>query len=335
MVMKRAWPILVVDDEPETLRILMEFLTEEGYSVQEASNGQDALDLIARNDYAVVLTDWVMPQVGGDKIIEAVKTRNALTEVVVLTAYLSLQSMVEAIHYHVFDYLQKPIDLDRLSRTLDNALNQHRLALENQRIISRLNQQQEILRNRIEEVSRELEQLSTVDALTGLYNYRYFSDVLQTEISRSIRYGRPLTLAMLDLDYFKYYNDNYGHAKGNEALFAVAHRMQSMVREVDILIRYGGEEFAILLPETPKEKAKTNITRVCQCIRDMGLEVTTPDGKRLITLSCGLAACPEDAQDGESLVVAADLALYRAKSMGRNQVVFYTAALREAEEARS
>ena len=110
----------------------------------------------------------------------------------------------------------------------------------------------------------------------------------------------------------------------------IAERMRATVREVDALFRYGGEEVAILLPETPKGRARANVARVCRRVRDLALKVNTPEGPKIITLSCGLAACPEDARGAEMLTEAADLALYRAKSMGRNQIVFYTPALREA-----
>jgi len=329
MRMKELDPILVIDDEPETLRMLLEVLSDEGYAARGTTQGTEALEWIQRQEFAVVLVDLIMSPVRGERIIETVKAANPLTEVIVVTAHASLESTLEAIRYHVFDYLEKPFDLDRLIRTVKNALEQYQLARENERIISRLNRQHEILRERIQDVSRELKQLATVDALTGLHNYRYFSEVIQTEVSRAIRYGRPVTLAMLDLDYFKHYNDDYGHVQGNEALRRIAERMRATLREVDILFRYGGEEFAILLPETPKGRARTNIARVCRRVRDLDLAVRSPEGPKTITLSCGLAACPEDAQDAKALNEAADLALYRAKSMGRNQIVFYTPALRE------
>ena len=327
--MKESQPILVVDDEPETVRLLLEVLSDEGYRAQGTTQGPQALELIRKQEFAVVLVDLIMAPVRGEEIIQSAKAQNPLTEVIVITAHPSLESTMEAIHYHVFDYLEKPFDLDRLSRTVKNALDQYQLARENEGILSRLNRQHEILRERIEEVSKELKQLASLDALTGLHNYRYFSEVIQTEVSRAVRYGRSVTLAMLDLDYFKHYNDDYGHVQGNEALRQIAERMRATVREVDVLFRYGGEEFAILLPETPKGRARTNIARACRRVRDLALTVRSPDGPKTITLSCGLAACPEDARDAKALTEAADLALYRAKSMGRNQIVFYTPALRE------
>lgn len=331
--MKETWPVLVVDDEPEFLRMLVELLTEEGYVAVGVSNGARGIEKIRQSEYPVVLVDLIMNPVSGEEVIEAAKQHNPLTEVIVITGHPSLRSSMDAIRYQVFDYLRKPIDADRLLRTIDNAIAQYRLSAENKRLVDQLNRQQEVLRSRIVEVSGELEQLSTTDALTGLYNYRFYVEVLHTEISRALRYGRPLTLAMLDLDYFKYYNDTFGHQQGNKALQEISAEMRSTVREVDILIRYGGEEFAILLPETPKERARTIIARVCQRVRDLNFEATTSEGPRVITLSCGLASCPDDASEVESLTTAADLALYRAKSMGRNQIVFYTPALREAQRS--
>jgi len=328
--MKQSWSILVVDDEAPFLNMMVEFLKGEGYAVVGTVSGQEAVEQMEHNQFAVVLVDLVMSPMGGEDVIELAKKHNPLVEVIVLTGRPTLQSMVDAIRFQVFDYLPKPIDLDRLVRTLENALNQYHLKRENQRIVNQLNKQQDILRERIREVSGELEELSTTDALTGLFNFRYFSEIIQSEISRSLRYKRSLTLAMLDLDHFKHYNDNYGHVKGNEALKAVAEQMRATVREVDILVRYGGEEFAILLPETPKGRARTIVARVCQCVRDMNLKVQTGQGTKLITLSGGLASCPDDAKDQDTLIQNADLALYEAKVKGRDRIVFYTSALREA-----
>jgi diguanylate cyclase (GGDEF)-like protein len=333
-MMKKTWQVLLVDDDRYLLRVLEEFLTQEGYAVTAVQNGQEAIGLMAENDFAVVVTDLVMQPVSGERIIEEAKSSNPLTEVILLTAYPSLDTMVEAIRARVFDYLPKPVDLDRLSRTVENAVAAHELAVDNHRMIDQLNQQHEILESRITEVARDLEQLSTIDSLTGLYNYRYFAEVIQTEVSRAVRYRRPLALAMLDLDHFKHYNDCYGHVEGNKALEMIAEKMRATVRGVDILVRYGGEEFAIILPETPKEKARINLSRVCKCVRDLGLEIDMGGEKRLITISCGLAACPDDAEDSEELVQNADLALYRAKSMGRNQIVFYSPSLSEKEGKR-
>jgi len=334
LIMKETWKILVVDDDPVTLRTLTDTLSGKGYAVAPASSEAEALALIEKEDFAVVITAGDNSRINGCQIAEAAKNRSSLTEVIIITEYPTLDGTLTAIRQQAFELLTKPVDLERMFRAVENALNEYRLARDNAQMISQLSRQQEILRARIREVSRDLEQLSTIDALTGLYNYRYFSEVIQTEIRRSLRYQRPMTLAMLDLDHFKHYNDCYGHVKGNEVLREVAAQMRSAVREVDLVIRYGGEEFAILLPETPKEKARTNIARVCQRIRELDLAAETPEGRWPITLSAGLSACPEDGRDSETLITAADLALYRAKSMGRNQIVFYTPALRELEEKR-
>jgi diguanylate cyclase (GGDEF)-like protein len=333
-MLRKDWPILVVDDDPEFLEVMDQFLQNEGFDVKACPNGALALEEISKRDYALVISDLVMQPVSGEDIVKAVKKDCPGTEVIIITGYPSLGSTVEAIRFQVFDYLKKPLDFDKLVRTVDNAIVQHQLSLENERLISQLKQQEEVLRTRIDEVTQELEELSTTDALTGLYNYRYYSEVIFAEVSRSLRYNRPISLAMLDLDHFKFYNDTYGHQEGNKALQLVAGEMLSSVRDVDIVIRYGGEEFAILLPETDKKGARTIVSRVCECVRNLDLVIKRKGKETLqVTISGGLATCPEDADDAESLTQAADLALYRAKSLGKDRIVEYNPQLSQSEKA--
>jgi diguanylate cyclase (GGDEF)-like protein len=166
---------------------------------------------------------------------------------------------------------------------------------------------------------RKTQELTIVDELTGSYNYRHFAKKLTEEKRRSRRYGSALSLIMVDIDWFKKLNDNYGHEAGNLVLKQLSETIKKCIRDVDIFARYGGEEFAVILPQTPLRDARVIGERIRQQVeaRDfiIGENQTTN-----ITVSIGLTSFPENGKSQEELVSVADQALYHAKGDGRNQV---------------
>lgn len=174
---------------------------------------------------------------------------------------------------------------------------------------------------RLQYLGRRLQQLSTTDSLTGIANRRYVEDQLGDEWLRCTRSGTPLAAVMFDVDYFKKYNDHYGHQQGDVCLKAIAEKMAEYCRRPgDVCARYGGEEFLMLLPETSAKQANDIATEVCTAIAAMKLEHTkSPLG--IATVSIGVAAMvPESGKNYEQLIRQADIALYEAKANGRNQV---------------
>jgi len=165
------------------------------------------------------------------------------------------------------------------------------------------------------------QQLANADPLMGLFNHRYFQEHLQEEIIRAARFKHPLSLIMIDLDHFKKFNDTHGHPSGDQVLRQLANLIKSHIRKVDIPARYGGEELAIILPETDKAGAAVLAEKLRRAVEN---NLFFDDKQKVLshlTISLGVASYPEDAQTREELVEKADQALYRAKSLGRNRVV--------------
>ncbi|MBN2168416.1 MAG: sensor domain-containing diguanylate cyclase [Actinobacteria bacterium] len=166
----------------------------------------------------------------------------------------------------------------------------------------------------------EINRLAITDPLTGVFNVRRLEFVLKDEVSRSKRYGRPVSFLMVDVDNLKSYNDNLGHQMGDEALVTIASIMNKYTRDVDKVFRYGGDEFCVILPETDTPEAKVVAEKICFSVEEFSFpgEKNVPGGK--LTISVGLATFPSDADNEAGLIHEADLALYTAKQRGRNSV---------------
>jgi len=184
-------------------------------------------------------------------------------------------------------------------------------------ISERKRTEQELLR-----LQKELEELSLKDSLTGVANRRYLDRILEKEWTRSCRHHQPLSLAIFDIDYFKQYNDRYGHLQGDKCLKQVAQLLEESVRSVDVVARFGGEEFVLVMPQTDTAAARAVVERCYQRLAEAGiLHEASPIADRL-TFSCGLgSSLPERDESLEAFVERVDRSLYQAKSHNRNELV--------------
>lgn len=173
-----------------------------------------------------------------------------------------------------------------------------------------------------------MERVNT-DSLTGLYNHRYFQERLTDEVARASRYEHQISLLMIDIDFFKIFNDTQGHPAGDEALRSLAEILRASTRTIDIIARYGGEEFSVVLPETGAEEAMTIAERIRHTVEDSGL--AEADCEVRLTVSIGLASYPAQCLDKQALMAAADTALYQAKARGRNVVSVYDSLMQVPE----
>ena len=193
----------------------------------------------------------------------------------------------------------------------------------NEAIDANLDLASNVVRQAIE-FNHHFESLTSIDALTGVYNRQFFDRQMPVEIERAMRSGSALSMLVLDLDDFKRVNDELGHKKGDEALVAVAEIIRKNLRKVDLAFRYGGEEIVILLPGTPEFEAVHTAERLRRVIQQYRGFRDTHGTPREVTVSVGVAVYPDTAKTGDQLFVQADQAMYRAKQRGKNQVVLYS-----------
>ncbi len=301
--MKKGMRILVVDDELSVRSVLTEVLNDDGHEVTEAASGEEALEIFQKDPFPLVVTDIVMGGMSGLQLLQEIKQSNPDTQVVIITSNASLDSAIESLRSGAYDYLIKPFDeIDLISAVANRAIEKIRLIEENHDLIERL------------------KELAIRDGLTGLYNHRHFHEVLAIELTRSSRHQRTFSLILLDVDFFKQYNDTHGHLEGDHLLSTLADLIRKNLRRSDIFARYGGEEFVVLLPETPNEDARTIAEEVRRRLENYPFKggETQPLGK--VTISMGVATFPDDGIDASNLIKHADKALYRAKDSGRNLV---------------
>ena len=293
--------ILIVDDTAINVRMLNEILRDD-YRVLFATNGQDALNTAAETKPDIVLLDVMMPEMDGYEVCRRLKNDLDLKDVPVIfiTALAEATEEVRGLKLGAVDYITKPFNPDIVKLRVGN-----HLELKRQRDI--------------------LARLSHIDGLTGIANRREFDEYLEREWLRAQRMNKPLSVFMIDVDFFKRYNDRYGHITGDDCLKKIAATLErSLTRPSDLVARYGGEEFSCVLPDTDKEGMLHTAGNILETIRSLKIPHADSGVFEFVTVSIGAASTiPENGSKPADIVKAADCALYGAKAAGRNRVKVY------------
>lgn len=305
--MNEMFPILIVEDDAVSRRVLERLVSKAGYSVTAAENGLQALKLYQEQFFPIVLTDWLMPEMDGLELCKAIRNieQEDYVYIILVTQKESKEDIAEGLEAGADDYLTKPVHLIELLARIKTGM----------RII-------ELERN-LREAKEEVYMLSITDPLTGTYNRRYLNENLSQEIDLARKNKHPLAIILCDIDYFKRVNDTYGHLIGDLVLKSFARILRDAVdHRTDWVARYGGEEFIIVLKESNYE----NACIVSETLRNFVERATikVPEAEINITSSFGVTAFePQNTSQEISLEKMLDLAdkcLYQAKTDGRNRV---------------
>ena len=295
----RLATVLIVDDVSANIKILANLLKDE-YIIQVANKGQKALEIArSKTPPDLILLDIMMPEMDGFEVCRALKNNVSTSRipVIFISALDEVNDERQGLDVGAVDYITKPFHPDIVKARVRNHMN-------------------------LKIKTDLLETMSHIDGLTQVANRRSFDTQLTKEILRSQRTGKPLGIIMLDIDFFKPYNDNYGHGKGDECLVKVAAELQKVVsRSGDLFARYGGEEFVALLPETDTNGVKIIAEKMRKAVDDLKIPHEFSSVADHITISLGVSVKLPAEDDFPNILKAADKSLYRAKHQGRNRVV--------------
>jgi diguanylate cyclase (GGDEF)-like protein len=300
--------ILVADDEPINRTLIQRRLERAGYYVLAAENGREAVEAAMRSLPDLIILDVMMPLMDGLEACRLIKENGATRDIpiIFLSARDETDVKVSGLSLGANDYISKPFKAEELLARVEVAM--------------RMKRERDHLRLSAEEAkasAQVAQERAMTDQLTGLLNRYGLQRVLAHEYAEARRYSRPLSCLMTDLDNFKLINDTFGHIVGDAALKQVSAILTQVVRGSDMVSRYGGDEFLVLLPETDIEGAEA----LAEKVRAAAASQAFGDGEPRfqLTLSIG-AATLSDGESGNDMIVRADLALYDAKEHGRNRV---------------
>lgn len=317
--------ILVIEDVKASLLVFRHTLERLGETVVTAESGYEAIDIFCRENPDMVLLDVVLPDIDGFEVARRIRRLEKPGDwrpIIFISAQTSDEYLEKGIAAGGDDYIYKPIS-EVVLRAKVKAM---------QRILQ-MRTSLVVLTRKLDTANQELKRLSSRDGLTGMPNRRFFDQSLDQEWRRAQRNNTEITLMMCDIDYFKDYNDTYGHQTGDDCLKQVAQAMsRALERASDMAARYGGEEFAIILPGTGMGGALFVAHRLLNDIRELHLSHSaSPIGR--VTISIGIATAIPGSSSFQELIEAADQALYQAKREGRNRVCQAPAILGQQPEA--
>jgi diguanylate cyclase (GGDEF)-like protein len=293
--------ILIAEDQPPAALFLRRTLEKIGHEATIAPDGEQAWRIIQQGVSPLLISDWMMPRLTGPELCRRIRGAGGdrYTYIILLTSRDRHDDMLEGLRAGADDFLTKPTDPDELVVRLEIAA----------RILA--------VHEQLARQNAQLAELASIDELTGTKNRRRFREDLDLLFAQADRLGAPLSLIMLDLDHFKEYNDDFGHPAGDEVLHGVGSTLRTAVRSHDIVARFGGEEFVILLPATGEDEALEVAERLRAAIACRHWQ------HRKVTASLGVGTAGRGTPSAAALVDQADRALYQSKQSGRNQVTHF------------
>jgi len=297
--------VLIIDDDPRVRNEVKQILNQVNFFdiYYEANDGIEGFKILLNKDVDLILSDVMMPGMDGFKFLSMKRARPEFNDipVIMLTGAEDVKLKIKGLEQGASDYITKPFDPGELLARVKIHYNIKRLQEE------------------LKATNRRLEELSNTDGLTKLYNRRYFMELMELEFQRAHRYQSKFGYVMMDIDHFKEFNDNYGHLLGDRILYEIAQILQENLRVNDVVGRYGGEEFALFMPETDLKGALVVAERYRKRVEDF---VLVGEGKKFkVTISLGVACYPHPGINSvDDLIRLADNALYKAKRNGRNRV---------------
>lgn len=300
----RSGRVLIVDDREASYGRIVDTLSAE-HTVEVEADPNEALFHAAEGNYDLVIVSLGLRQFDGLRLCSQVRSLERTRNVPILAVAEAdnNQRLVRGLEIGVNDYLIRPIDKNEM-------LARVRTQIKKKRYTERLR----------DNVQMSIE-MAITDALTGLFNRRYMETHLATLVEQSANRGKPIAVMVLDIDYFKSINDNYGHDAGDDVLREFALRIRKSIRNIDLACRFGGEEFVIVMPETDMAVATMVAERLRRRIASEPFSVQQGNQNLDVTISIGLATLAEPGDNAATILKRADQALYRAKRDGRNRVV--------------
>lgn len=307
--------VLIVEDSKVALKAISGYIENMGVQPLLAENGHDALELYSRERPDIVLLDIILPDTDGYEVAKEIRRlqgKDEWTAIIFLSVMSKDEDLARGIEVGGDDYIMKPVG----SVVVQAKVRAMYRLVQMQRALVKMAAQ-------LNDANQELQRLSMTDGLTGIANRRMFDVSLAREWRRCMRLNKPLSVVMLDVDYFKKYNDRYGHQEGDDCLVAVAQEVaRSAPRPGDLVARYGGEEFVMILADTDEDGANWVAERIRQHVAGLNMpHKDSSDGH--VTVSCGISSViPSQELSVEMLVKSADNALYLSKNQGRNTSTF-------------
>jgi diguanylate cyclase (GGDEF)-like protein len=301
----KPFSVFVVDDDPSEIDLISFMLSQNGFEVTTASSGKEYLEKIKKETPDIIILDVMMPEISGLELLRQIRQdpKTMAIPILLVSALSDTEDIVKGLQEGANDYITKPFNIPVLLARVKTHLKIGTL-------VKQLATQTEIL-----------SKMAALDELTGIYNRRTMFDLLTSELERSKRYQRFLSILMMDIDHFKNVNDQFGHSFGDHVLREFVKRVDQTLRSNDTLCRYGGEEFCAILPETNAENAMKVGERVRLSIDQIPFSIKKEEIS--ITLSIGVTTLiPLSHISASQLLEFSDKALYQAKEKGRNQVVF-------------